>query len=80
MVEKTIDVKAKISLQLSSKTKKINSKCLKGYKLSAKKEKKKARQEHWDKDKDKIKFHNFFLINNQPQTQASKKNKRHGNH
>ena len=42
MVEKIVDVKAKTSLQLSSETKKIDSRYLKGYRPLAKKEKEKT--------------------------------------
>ena len=42
VIEKTIDTKAKTSLQLLFRTKEINFKYLKGYNLSAKKNKDKA--------------------------------------
>ena len=67
MIEKIIDVKAKVSLQLLSRTMKINSRYPKGYKSLAKKEKDKANWKYWDKafnkDKDKIKSHNSFFAN-----------------
>lgn len=45
MIEKTVDVKAKASFQPSSKTKKIDFKYPKGYKL-AKKDKDKTNWDH----------------------------------
>lgn len=48
VVKKAINTKAKTSLQPSSRTRKIDFKCPKGYKLSAKKNKDKTNQEYWD--------------------------------
>ncbi len=42
MVEKVVDVEIKVSLQLPSKTRKIDSRYPKGYKSLAKKDKDKA--------------------------------------
>ena len=78
VIKKAVNVEVKTNLQPPFKTKEINSKCPKGYKLSAKKEKNKASWEHKDRDKDKAKYHNpLFTNTNQLQTQASKKNKRY---
>ncbi len=81
MVEKAVDVKAKASLQPPSGTRKIDFRCPKGYKPSVKKDKDDANRKHRDeapnKDKDKAKSYNSSSTN-QPQTQASKKHKRHG--
>lgn len=51
-MEKTVNIEAKTSLQLPSKIRKIDFKCLKGYKL-AKKDMDKANQNDQDKDKNK---------------------------
>lgn len=68
MVEKTVNIEIKASLKLLFKTRKINFKYWKSYRLSAKKEKNKASQEYWDRDKDKnkAKSHNFSFANSQP--------------
>ena len=67
MIEKTIDAKAKASLQPLSETREINSRCPKGYRLLTKKKKDKISQEHWDRDKDKAKSYNLSFANtNQP--------------
>ena len=65
MVKKTIDIKVKASLQLLSRIRKIDFKCPKGYRPSAKKEKNKASWEYQDrdKDKDKAKLHNPLFAN-----------------
>ena len=63
MVEKIINVEVKVSLKSSSEIRKIDSRCPKGYKLSAKKEKDKTSQKHQDRDKDKTKSHNLFFTN-----------------
>ena len=76
VIEKIVDVEAKASLQPPFGTKKINSKCLKSYKPSAKKEKYKANPKHQDgkKDNDKAKFHNLLSANiSLSQTLISKK-------
>ena len=76
VIEKTVDVEAKASLQPLSRIKEINFRCLKGYRLLVKKEKDKASWKHQDENKDKAKSHNPSSTNiSQPQTQASKKNK-----
>ena len=81
VVEKTVDTEAKASLQPRFKTRKIDFKCLEGYKLSAKKEKNKASQEHKNRNKNKAKFYNFLFVNmSQSQIQASKKNKCDGSY
>ncbi len=72
-------------MQQSSKTREINSRCPKRYRLSVKKDKDDAYWEYHDeasnKDKDKVKSHNSSFAN-QPQTQAPKKDKydRQGRH
>lgn len=80
VVEKTVNAEIKVSLQLPSKTREIDSKCLKGHRPSAKKDKNNTNYKHWDgdKDKDKAKSHNLSSINSQSQTQASKKDKHQG--
>ncbi len=76
VVEKVVDAKVKASLQPSSGTREINSRCPRAYKPSAKKDKDNANWEYWNEiPKDKAKSHNSFFAN-QPQTQASKKDKR----
>ena len=78
MVEKAVNIQAKASLQPSSRTRKINSKCPKGYRLLAKNKEDEVSQEHQNRDKNKTKSYNpIFANTNQPQTQASKKDKRH---
>ncbi len=73
MVEKAIDAKVKVNLQPLSRTKEINSKCLKGYRLLVKKNKHDVNQKHQDgTPKDKVKSHNSSSAN-QPQTQAPRK-------
>lgn len=79
MVEKLVDVEAKISLQLPSGIKEIDSRCSKSYR-PVKKNKYKANWDHWDhRDGNKNKFtqNSTFANTSQPQAQASKKNKRH---
>ncbi len=82
VVEKAVNAEAKASLQPPSGTREIDSRCPKGFRPSVKKDKDEANREHRDrdKDKDKAKPHNPSSANSQPQTQASKKDKRHGNH
>lgn len=79
MIEKTINTKAKAGLQLLFRTKKINARYSKRYRLSVKKDKDDNYQEYYDKasnkDKDNIKSHNSSFAN-QHQIQASKKDKR----
>ena len=79
VVEKAVNVKVKASLQPLSKTKEINSRYSKSYRPSTKKNKNNASRGHCNKtftnDKDKAKSHNSSIVN-QPQTQASKKDKR----
>ena len=80
MIEKVIDIKAKASLQPHLMIKEINFKCPKGHRPLVKKDKNNAYWEHCDeasKDKKKAKSHPSSSANH-PQTQASKKNKRHG--
>lgn len=80
VIEKAVNIKAKANLQLLSEIKEIDSRCLKSYKPLDKKEKNKACQKHYDRNKDKIKAksHNaLFTYPSQPQTQAFKKNKCH---
>lgn len=74
-MENVIDVKAKTNLQTPFKTRKINSKYPKNYKLLVKKDQNNANQEYQDKTiKDKANFHNFFFLN-QPYTLILKNNK-----
>ncbi len=79
MVEKAGDAEAKANLQPPFYVREIDSKCLKGHHLSAKKDKKDTYRESRNeasKDKDKAKSHNSSSAN-QPQTQALK-NDKHG--
>ncbi len=79
VVEKAGDVEAKANLQPSFYVKDINTKCPKGHRPSAKKDKEDTYQEpqnNASKDKDKAKSHNSSTSANQPQIQASKKDKR----
>lgn len=74
VIKNAIDVKAKTSLQLPSKIKKINFKYLRGYRLAKKDE---INRDYW-KNRDKNKStQNFTPANNinQFQAQTSKKNK-----
>ena len=74
-MEKVGDAKAKANLQPPFHVREIDSKCLKGYCLSVKKDKEDVNREHHDKaskDKDKAKSHTPSSTN-QPQAQASKK-------
>lgn len=70
MVEKIVNIEVKTNLQSLSGTRKINSRCLKGHRLSIKKDKNNTNWEHWDgdKDKDKAKSHNLFSANSQSRT------------
>ncbi len=78
VVEKAVDIEAKANLQPPFGTKKIDSRYLKGYRPSVKKDKNNAYWEHhnkvFNKDKDKAKSHNSSSAN-QPQTQIPQKNK-----
>lgn len=68
------NVKAKISLQLSLKIKKIDSRCSKSYR-PAKKDKNEVNSDYRDKNKS---IQNISLINiSQLYAQTSKKNKYH---
>lgn len=79
MVKKAIDTEAKASLKPFFEIRKIDSRCLKNYRLLPKKKKDEASQEYRNKDKDKAKSHNPLSANiYQIQTQISKKDKRHG--
>lgn len=67
MVEKAVDVKAKAGLPPSFGTRKIDSRCPKGYKPSVKKDKEyNANREYRNGDKDKVKPHNLASANSQP--------------
>ncbi len=88
MVEKAGDVEAKVNLQPPFYVREIDFKCLKGYRLSVKKDKEDI---YWEpqnkasKDKNKAKSHSFSISANQPPPQAPKKDKRgrrggHGSH
>lgn len=62
--KKVVDAKTKNSLQSSSKTREIDFKYLKSYKLLIKKNKKyKVNQKHWDRDKNKAKSYNLSFAN-----------------
>ena len=79
MVEKAVNTKAKVGLQPHSMIKEIDSRCPKEYRSLVKKDKDNAYWKHCNeafKDEEKAKSHPSFSVN-QPQTQASKKNKRH---
>ncbi len=79
MVEKAINTKVEANLQPPSKTKEINSRCLRGYRPSVKKDKDDANWKHRDEaPKNKTKSHNSSSIN-QPQIQASKKDRHQKN-
>ncbi len=76
MVEKVINVEVKTNLQLPSRTREIDSRCSKGYRLLVKKDKDDANQKYRDETlKNKAKSHNFFSTN-QPQTLAPMNDKR----
>ncbi len=76
MVEIAGDVKAKANLQPPFYIRDINIRCLKGHRLSAKKDKEDTDREPRNKaSKDKAKS-NSSASANQPQTQALKKDKR----
>ena len=81
MVEKVVNAKTKAGLQLHSMIREIDSRCPKKHRSLVKKDKDNTYQEHRDeasnKDKEKAKSH-LLSSANQPQTQASKKNKCHG--
>ncbi len=79
MVEKADDVEIKANLQPPFYIREIDSRCPKGHRLLAKKDKEDT---YWEpcnkasnKDKDKAKSHNSSASANQPQTQATKKDK-----
>ncbi len=78
MVEKVVNVEAKVSLQPLLKISEIDFNCLKGYTLT-KKNKDETDWKHRDGDKAKssqnLPFANSSQL--QTQTQASKKNKRY---
>ena len=80
VVEKAVNAEVKTGLQPSIGTKKIDSKCSKGYRPSAKKDKDNTyweqRNEATNRDKEKAKSHNLFSSTNQPQIQASSSKKR----
>lgn len=61
VVKKAVNAKVKTSLQIPSKTTKIDSRYPKGYRPSAKKNNEESIQKHWDRDK--AKFHNPSLTN-----------------
>ncbi len=67
VVEKAVSVEAKANLQPPSGTREIDSKYLKGYKPSIKKDKDNTYWEHhneaFNQDKDKAKSHNSFSAN-----------------
>lgn len=68
MIEKAVNIEIKASLQQSSGTKEIDSRCPKSLKPLGKKDKDNTNREHRDrdKDKDKTKSHNSSFVHNQP--------------
>ncbi len=58
VVEKAIDVEVKPSLQPPFRTRKIDSKCPRGYRLSVKKDKNNTNRKYRNRDKDKAKSYN----------------------
>ena len=72
VVEKTVDVEAKAGLQPLFGTKKIDSRCPKGYRLLIKKDKDNTYWEYCNeasnRDKKKVKSYNSSFSANQPQT------------
>ncbi len=75
VVKKAINIEANINLQSPSGIREIDSRYPKDYKLLVKKDKDNTNQEYQDEaPKDKAKSHNSFSAN-QPQIQASKKDK-----
>lgn len=63
-MEKAVDAEVKVNLQLPFGTKKINSRCLKNYRPSVKKDNDNANWEHHDKTlKNKAKSYNSFSAN-----------------
>ncbi len=79
VVEKIGDVEAKANLQPPFYVRDIDASCPKGHCPSAKKDKENTYREPQNeasKDKDKAKSHNSSTPANQPQIQATKKNKR----
>ncbi len=81
VIEKAINIEVKASLQLPFKIREIDSRYLRNYRPSIKKNKDDANREYRNrnKDKHKAKSHNISPTNSQPQTQASKKDKCYGN-
>ncbi len=76
VIEKAINTEAKANLQLPFEMIEINSRCLRGYRPTVKKDKDNINREHRDETpKFKARFHNSFSAN-QPQTQTPKKDKR----
>ncbi len=79
VIEKANDVEAKANLQPTFYIRNIDSRCPKGYRLLAKKDKEdhywERRDEASNKDKDKAKS-NSSTFANQPLSQAPKKDKR----
>ncbi len=78
VVEKSRDTKAKANLKPPFYIREIDAKCPKGYRSLVKKDKENTYWEHRNeasKNKDKAKSHNSSFTH-QPQTQASKKDKR----
>ncbi len=78
-MEKAGDVEAKANLQPPFDVRDIDVRCPKGHRLSTKKDKKdtyREPQNEASKNRDKAKSHSSSTSVNQPQTQASKKDKR----
>ncbi len=85
VMEKAGDIEAKTNLQPSFYVRDINTRCPKGHRSSAKKDKENTYQEPQNeasKDKDKAKSHSSSASANQPLTQVPKKDKcgRRGGH
>ncbi len=87
-MEKAGNAETKANLQSPFYIRDIDARCSKGHRPSAKKDKEdtyREPQNEASKDKDKAKSHRSSTSANQPQTQASKKDKRgcrrgHGGH
>ncbi len=78
-MEKAGDAEAKANLQPPFYVRDIDTRCPKGHRPSVKKNKEdtyREPQNETSKDKDKAKSHSSSTYANQPQTQASKKDKR----
>ncbi len=80
VIEKAVNIEAKINLQPPSKIKQITSWCPKSYRPLVKKDKNDANREHRNRNKDKAKFSNPLPANSQLQTPSLHKDKCHRNY